>query len=132
MISKPTYTWWNLSSFNTKEGLDAGIFPDWVINVALDQTPTHVKLAVENCFLNEPFDDASDNIKADGLILNAIFWVMHQTAYVDYAGICEAYTMLPRYEEVFMGMAHETTALKQDLDDLDFDTVEWETRYQQS
>jgi len=125
MMSKPTYMWWNLSSFNTREDQEAGVFPDSVIMAACEETPPEIKVAVERCFLNEDFDKATDEIKADGLVLNAIFWVMNQTGYDDYLGILETYSMPDRYAEAFRIMEDTNPSS-------DFDNAEWEARYQQS
>ena len=92
---------------------------------AVNQTPPEIKVAVERCFLNTDWNEATDEIKADGLVLNAIFWVMNQTGYTDYLGILETYTMLDRYAEAFREMEDTNP-------ESEFDNAEWEARYQQS
>tara|TARA_R110002051_G_scaffold154430_1_gene226586 strand:- start:59 stop:433 length:375 start_codon:yes stop_codon:yes gene_type:complete len=124
-MNKPTYMWWNLSSFNTREDEEAAVFPDSVIMAACEETPPEIKIAVERCFLGEAFDEATDEIKADALVLNAIFWVMNQTGYEDYLGILETYSMPDRYHAAFRVMEGESSKS-------DFDNAEWEARYQQS
>jgi len=131
MTSKPehTYEYWNESSFDVQHGCEDAIFPDSILVAACEETPPMIKVAIERCFLEVDFCDATEQVRADGLILNAIVWVMHTTDYSDYQGVMDAYLMLPKYLEGFRIMrdGEEHIPLTPE-----FDLAEWEARYQQS
>ena len=123
-----TYVFWDESSFGVSEGCEDASLPDDVIQIACESTPAMIKIAVERCFLGVEFENATPQVRADALVLNAIFWVMHQTGFDDYKGIVKTYKMKEQYVEGFEEMAMGTeTSIEQD-----FNTEEWETRYQES
>lgn len=131
MTSRPehTYDFWNESSFGVHHGCDDAAFNDAVLITACEATPPEIKFAIERCFLGVAFDEATEKVRADGLVLNAIFWVMRETNYTDFDGITETYLMAPQYLECFRAMrdGEEHTPLTPE-----FDHEEWETRYNMS
>jgi len=129
-MSSHTYVLWNESSFDVQEGCEDATFPDAILVAACEETPAMIKVAIERCFLGVDWNDATQNVRADGLVLNAIIWVMRQTDYTDYQSVMDAYKMLPHYEECFRAMRDEDTMPP--LETVNFDQAEWEARYQQS
>jgi len=125
-MTEHTYEFWEESSFDVHHECTEAILPDAILMVACDETPTTVKLAIEHCFLGTEFQHATHSKRADGLILNAIFWIMQETEYTDFGGIIETYLMPPQYLDAFRAMrdGEEHTSLTPE-----FDHDEWEARY---
>ena len=128
-MSKHTYSFWNESSFDVQEGCEEASFPDAILIAACEDTPAMIKVAIERCFLGVGWEDATENVRADGLVLNAIIWVMRTTDYTDYQGIMDAYKMPAHYEECFRAMRDDDEAPPLPLK---FEHDEWEARYNMS
>ena len=132
MTSKPehTYDFWEESSFGVHEGCEDATLPDAILMVACEETPPEIKLAIEHCFLGVEFQHATQKVRADGLILNAIIWVMHETGYEDWSSVTEAYLMLPQYLDCFRAMRDGKEFSPMEF--TNFDLEEWEARYNMS
>ena len=129
-MTEHTYEFWGESSFGVHEGCEDATLPDAILMVAVDETPPEIKLAIEHCFLGVEFNNATQKVRADGLILNAIIWVMHQTDFSDYQSVIDAYLMLPQYLDCFRAMRDGDEHFP--LQFTNFDLEEWEARYNMS
>ena len=132
MTSKPehSYGFWNESSFDVHKGCEDATFPDAILVAACEETPPEIKLAIERCFLGVEFCNATRQVQADGLILNAIFWVMRETDYTDFQGIIDSYLMIPQYLDCFRAMRDGEDHTPLEFSNFDHD--EWEARYNMS
>ena len=129
-MTEHTYDFWKESSFDVQEGCEDATLPDAILMVACEETPPEIKIAIERCFLGVEFNHATQKVRADGLILNAIIWVMHETGYEDYQTVMDAYLMLPQYLDGFRAMRDGDE--HSPLEFVNFDLQEWEARYNMS